>query len=106
MTRTLIHYSFHFIIPLIISVYWYRKEWKQLYIYFILAMLIDIDHLWAHPIFDPNRCSVGFHTLHDTIPIIIYCLLLIPKKSRIIGAALLWHIVTDSIDCWLMHELI
>ncbi|MFL1896873.1 DUF6122 family protein [Aquimarina sp. 2-A2] len=102
MTRTLIHYGFHFILPLMVSLYWYRKEWKQVYIFFLLAMLIDIDHLWAQPIFDPDRCSVGYHTFHSTIAIAIYFLLLLPKKSRILAIALLWHITTDTIDCWLM----
>lgn len=65
-------------------------------------MLIDLDHLWATPIFDPNRCSVGFHPLHSHLAIIIYVIGLIPQKSRIFAIALLFHIITDYIDCLLL----
>ena len=35
---------------------WRTRCWQAL-----SAMIIDIDHLLADPILDPNRCSVGFH---------------------------------------------
>lgn len=73
-----------------------------MYLLFLAAMLIDLDHLLANPVFDPNRCSVGFHFLHSHIAVIGYSILVVPTKTRIIGVALLWHIVTDQIDCWLM----
>ncbi|WP_027395647.1 DUF6122 family protein [Aquimarina latercula] len=99
MFRTLVHYGFHFLIPLGIALILFPKQWKKVYLFFLGAMLIDLDHLIANPIFDPNRCSIGFHFLHSLPAIILYLLILIPKKTRIIGMALLWHILTDSIDC-------
>ncbi len=43
-------------------------------------MLVDIDHLLATPVYDPNRCSIGFHPLHGFYPIALYVLLcFIPK---------------------------
>ncbi|AXT55974.1 hypothetical protein D1815_09490 [Aquimarina sp. AD1] len=99
MFRTLVHYGFHFLIPLGIALILFPKQWKKVYLIFLGAMLIDLDHLIANPIFDPNRCSIGFHFLHSLPAIILYLLILIPKKTRIIGMALLWHILTDSIDC-------
>jgi len=62
-------------------------------------MLIDIDHLLAIPIFEAGRCSIGFHPLHSYFAISGYVILLFFKKARIIGLALLWHIVTDAVDC-------
>ncbi len=102
MLNTIIHYGFHFIIPIGIAYLFFPKQWKRAYIIFILAMLIDLDHLLATPIFDPNRCSIGYHPLHHYYAIIGYLILLIFKKTRIIGFALLWHILTDQIDCLMM----
>jgi len=64
-------------------------------------MIVDIDHLFANPIFDINRCSVGFHPLHTIWAAVIYAMLLvIPSwKWRAIGTGCLWHLCTDLIDC-------
>jgi len=102
MLRTILHYGFHFVIPLGIAFILFPKQWKKVYLIFLAAMLIDLDHLLADPIFDPNRCSIGFHPLHSTYAIILYTILLLPKSTRIIGIALLWHIFTDTIDCWML----
>lgn len=96
-----IHYSFHFIVPAIIAYLFFKENWKKVYLVFIVTMLIDIDHLVANPIFDPNRCSINFHPLHSYIAISIYFLLSIWKKSRILAIGLLLHILADSIDCFL-----
>jgi hypothetical protein len=99
--KFLIHYSFHFIVPAIIAFLFFKENWKKVYLIFIATMFIDLDHLVANPIFDPNRCSLNFHPLHSYIAILIYLSLLIWKKSRILGIGLLLHILADSIDCFL-----
>jgi len=48
-------------------------------------MLVDLDHLLATPVPDPTRCSIGFHPLHDFIPIGFYGLMLLYKKTMLIG---------------------
>ena len=63
------------------------------------TMLVDLDHLLANPIYDPTRCSIGFHPLHTEIPIFIYLLLSFFPKTRLIGLGLLIHMALDSIDC-------
>ena len=63
------------------------------------GMLIDIDHLLATPIYDPQRCSVGFHPLHTVFPIILYVALTSFKKTRLLGLGLVIHIALDSMDC-------
>ena len=95
------HYGFHFIIPLGIAIFFFKKNWKKVYLIFIATMLIDLDHLLANPIFDPNRCSINFHPLHSYIAIGFYFLLSIWKKTRVIGIGLLLHILADTIDCFL-----
>ena len=99
--KFLLHYGFHFLVPLLIALIFYKKNWIQAYIIFIGTMLIDFDHLFANPIFDPNRCSINFHPLHTNYAIIMYILMTIPKRSRILGIALLFHMLTDLLDCYL-----
>ncbi|MEN8858419.1 MAG: DUF6122 family protein [Flavobacteriaceae bacterium] len=95
------HYGIHFIIPLLIAILFYKKKWMQVYFILIATMLIDLDHLLATPVFDPNRCSINFHPLHSYYAIACYFILLIPKKSRILAIGLLIHLIADSIDCYL-----
>lgn len=72
----------------------------------MLTMLVDLDHLLATPIFNPCRCSIGFHPLHSYIAIGAYLLLLIPQKTRIIAIGLLLHMLADGIDCLFILRLI
>ena len=101
MYKPIIHYGIHFILPLIVALFLFKNQWKKAYVIMILGMLIDLDHLLATPIFAPNRCSINFHPLHSYYAIAIYILLLIPKKTRLIGLGLVIHILADSVDCLL-----
>ena len=82
----------------------------------IATMLVDADHLLADPIYDPNRCSIGFHPLHTWPAIVIYVgLFLVPlimsrrqaggnlkdamRMSHLIGLGLLIHMILDGLDC-------
>lgn len=99
MFRFIVHYGIHFIFPLLIAYVFYRKKFLRSLLILLSAMLIDLDHLLANPIYNPNRCSVNFHILHTYPFIILYTLLLFHKKTRIFGIALLIHILADSLDC-------
>ena len=99
--KSIIHYSFHFLVPGIIAFLFYRKQWQKVYLLLIAGIIIDLDHLLASPIFDPNRCSINFHPLHSYYAITLYFAFFFYKKTRIIGLALLLHILADSIDCYL-----
>ena len=98
--RFLTHYGMHFLAPGIIAFVFFKKEWKKVWIIFILTMLVDIDHLAATPIFSPTRCSINFHPLHSYYAIILYFILLIPLKTRIIAIGLIFHMLTDYLDCF------
>ena len=63
------------------------------------AMLIDLDHLLANPVYDPQRCSLGFHPLHGLLPIALYLGLCLHGKTRLIGLGLVVHMALDAIDC-------
>jgi hypothetical protein len=98
--RFIVHYGMHFLVPAAIAYLFFRENWKKVWLIFILTMLIDIDHIFATPLFDANRCSINFHPLHTYYAIAIYVVLLAPKKTRIIAIALLYHILTDYVDCF------
>jgi hypothetical protein len=68
-------------------------------------MLVDLDHLLADPVFQSNRCSIGFHPLHTSYAIILYVVLIFLRRPfNIIGVGLLFHMVTDFIDCLIMYK--
>jgi len=102
ITRFLLHYGMHFLAPGLIAWVFFRKDWKRAWLIMICTMLVDLDHLLATPIFDPGRCSIGFHILHSYYAIAAYALMTFFKPTRIVGIGLLWHMVTDYQDClWL-----
>ena len=97
--RFVLHYGLHIVFPGIIAYVFFRRYWKWAWLLLILTMLIDLDHLLAAPIFDLNRCSINYHPLHTYYVGILYLILLFFTKTRIIGIGLVFHIITDAIDC-------
>lgn len=101
MLQLSLHYGGHLAAPFAIAWLVWREKWKQAGLIILAANLIDLDHLLADPIFDPGRCSIGFHPLHTLYAAMIYAaLLLVPKwwvRAFAVGA--LWHLVVDWGDC-------
>jgi|SRR5690606_1113423 len=102
MIRHLLHYGIHFLLPILIALWFYRDQRVRVALILLAGILLDLDHLWADPIFDSGRCSIGFHPLHSHWAILGYCLLPFFKHTRIIGLALILHIIADLLDCLLM----
>ncbi|WP_438961718.1 DUF6122 family protein [Nonlabens sp.] len=101
--QTLLHYFLHLGAPWVIAFVFFRKEWKMTYILFLLTMLVDLDHLFATPVFQAHRCSINFHPLHTYYAMIFYVVFLFFRKPiQILGIGLLFHMVTDYIDCLIM----
>ena len=99
IARPIIHYFLHLVFPIVLAWLFFRKDWKKAYFLMLLTMLVDVDHLFATPIFDPNRGSVGFHLFHGYVPIGVYILMLFFKGNiRILGVGLLFHMFTDFLD--------
>ncbi|WP_405565617.1 DUF6122 family protein [Polaribacter sp. Asnod6-C07] len=101
MLKFAIHYSLHFVVPVLIAYFFFKDKWKKVYLIFLLSMLVDLDHLVANPIFEESRCSINFHPLHTYIAMIFYVTGIFIKKTRILCIALLFHMLTDFIDCYL-----
>ena len=69
----------------------------------ISTMLVDIDHLMANSVYEPGRCSIGFHPLHGFLPIVLYVLICFTQKLRYVGIGLAIHMALDAIDCQLTN---
>ena len=89
----------HLIIPGVIAYIFFKQNWKKVWIIFLLTMFIDFDHLIASPIFSATRCSINYHPLHSYYAIAIYLVLSFISKTRIIAIGLLFHMLSDFIDC-------
>jgi hypothetical protein len=100
---TFLHYFLHLGAPFFIAYVFYRPHWKKVYLILLATMLVDLDHLLADPIFQANRCSINYHPLHTYYAMIVYVgLLFFRRPFNIIGIGLLFHMLTDAIDCVLM----
>ena len=95
-----IHIALHFLIPGLTAFLFFKNRWQQAWLIMILTMVVDLDHLLASPIYDPNRCSINFHPLHSYPAIFLYIIMAVFPKSRIIGLGLLLHMGIDLTDCF------
>ena len=102
MLQSIIHYGIHFGLPLVVAYFFFRSHWKKAYLIMIATMLIDLDHLLAIPLFDPERCSINFHPLHTYYAMAVYVGFLFFNKTRILGIGLVIHMIADATDCWMM----
>jgi len=97
------HIALHFLVPAVVTVLFFRKRWRFAYAVMAATMLVDLDHLLANPVYDPGRCSIGFHPLHGLLPILFYILLCFNGKTQFLGIGLVIHMALDAIDCQLTN---
>ena len=97
-----LHIALHFAVPAAVAGIAFREVFWRAWGVMVAVMIVDLDHLLADPIFDPNRCSIGFHPLHTVLAIGAYGLLAVLSESRILrwtGIGLLIHMGLDALDC-------
>jgi len=94
------HLALHFIVPLLVAFLFFSENLKFSYLVMMLTMLVDLDHLLASTIYDANRCSIGFHPLHQYWFIAIYLVMSFFSKTRLIGVGLIIHMSLDALDCF------
>jgi len=103
MIRPVVHLLLHFIVPGVVARFSFRDRWIRAWLIMALTIIVDLDHLLADPIYDPNRCSIGYHPLHSYPAIFSYMVLTMIPKTRLIGLGLMIHMVLDGIDCiWML----
>ena len=112
----MLHIALHLAVPLLVAQAFYRRHWKHVALLLIATILVDLDHLLADPIYDPERCSIGFHPLHTAPAIALYALMFahplvrgrkadVPgrwpatRTVHLIGLGLLIHMALDWFDC-------
>ncbi len=100
--RVILHIFLHFLTPFIVSVGVSRERWPVCFWPMAWTILIDLDHLFANPVFKANRCSIDFHVLHSWELVALSFFLIFFKKTRFIGAGLSIHYSLDAIDGLLM----
>lgn len=99
MTRLIVHLAIHVLVPGIVAWLAFKPHWQRAWIIMVLTLVVDLDHLFATPIYDPSRCGIGFHPLHSYIAIGVYSVMVVVPQLRIVGIGLLIHMVVDALDC-------
>ncbi len=109
--RPMIHMVLHFIVPALVARTFYFDRWRWAFLVMVSTMVVDIDHLLADPIYDPQRCGIGFHPLHSYPAIAVYLFLLVipnlrqSNPLRLIALGLVIHMFLDGTDClWIRLE--
>ena len=95
----MLHVSLHFLVPALVAWLHDPGHWRRAWLVMAATLLVDLDHLLAVPVYDPGRCSIGFHPLHGWFAITAYYLLCLYPKSRLLGLGLLIHMFLDTGDC-------
>ena len=109
------HLVLHVVVPIAVAAALYRPGWRSAALVMVATMIVDVDHLLADPIYDPARCSIGFHPLHRGAAIAIYVLLFalplvlrrraggrrddVLRVAHLAGLGLLIHMALDALDC-------
>lgn len=111
----MLHIVLHFAAPAVITLVIARDRWLNTWLILMATMLVDVDHLLANPVYDPERCSIGFHPLHTVPAMATYAVLfgspvalrridalrksVVVRVFGLIGLGLLVHMALDGIDC-------
>lgn len=102
--RAALHLVLHLVVPGIAARVLFRDRWQKAWLVLVATMLVDLDHLLADPLYDPNRCSIGTHPLHTTVPVVLYVAMTLHPRTRLVGLGLVIHMVLDAIDCAAMRN--
>ena len=105
MLRQNLHLALHVLVPAAVAATFYRRRFLRAWAVLMCTMLVDLDHLLADPVYDPNRCSIGTHPLHSVPAIGVYALAALWPRVRLLAVGLLIHMALDGVDCvWMSYE--
>ena len=85
ISHQITHLSGHLILPLALAYVGYTPAWQKTSTILLSTNIVDIDHLIADPIYDPDRCSLGYHPLHSIPAIGVYSGMLFNENTQQIG---------------------
>ena len=95
-----VHLALHFVVPICGVLLLRVKNRLRTCGVLCATIIVDFDHLLADPVYDPTRCSIGFHPLHSPFAIIVYLVCLSIPKARLVAIGLLIHMGLDWFDCF------
>ena len=95
----MVHAFLHLLVPGVMALLFYRPRWQRAWLMLAAALLLDVDHVLATPMFDPNRCSINFHPLHTYWAMGGYVVLLLPPRTRVWAVGFLLHMALDYGEC-------
>lgn len=96
----MLHIVLHFTLPALLALLAKARPWWQTFAWLLAGLVIDVDHLLATPVYEPGRCSIGFHPLHTWPAVLLYTALAAYKPARWFGCGLLLHLLLDTLDCF------
>jgi len=99
MTRVAVHLALHVFVPFVVARFAFKAQWMHAWMIMMAALVVDLDHLLADPIFDPYRCGIGYHPLHSYPAIAAYAGMVAIRPLRIVATGLLIHMALDGSDC-------
>jgi hypothetical protein len=89
----------HGLVPLYVAHVVWPAAWRRAFVVMIATMAVDVDHLLATPMLDPQRCSIAFHPLHSHLACVVYGVLTLFPRTRMVGLGLSIHMLLDGVDC-------
>lgn len=102
MVRPFLHVLLHVAVPgAVARLGWPERMWRAWAI-MVATLVVDLDHLLADPVYDAKRCSIGAHPLHQGWAVALYALLMVPRRTRLVGVGLVIHMALDAVDCLFM----
>lgn len=102
---SLLHMVLHVAVPAVVALLFFRRQWRRAFLVMMATMAVDLDHLLADPIYDPKRCSIGFHPLHTWPAILLWLGLAARPATRLVGLGLSLHMLLDFSDCTVQRGL-
>ena len=93
------HVLLHVLLPGAVARLAFPQRWVRAWGVMVATLVVDADHLFATPVYDPDRCSIGFHPLHTWPAILLYLALTAAPRTRVVGLGLALHMALDTLDC-------
>jgi len=94
-----VHALLHLLVPGVVARLAFPRRWARAWGIMVATLVVDADHLLATPVYDPDRCSIGFHPLHTAPAIVLYLALAAVPRTRVVGVGLVLHLALDALDC-------
>ena len=90
LIKPLIHYAFHFIVPVFIARALFKDNWVKAYLLMLATTLIDLDHLVASPIFAASYLMAKRLSFKESSMVIVGMLSLFVSMAQIPMVLLVW----------------